>query len=129
MLLRWLFSFALIAATYNPTDWNYVRWAFANAQTQTSVVVLLGLLLVIAYIVFVRATVHSIGILGMLLVAGVVAALFWVLNDFGVLSFDNRNMNAWLGIAGLSLVLGVGLTWSHVKRRLTGQADVDDIED
>lgn len=25
-LLCWLFAFVLLAATYNPTRWNYVRW-------------------------------------------------------------------------------------------------------
>ena len=29
----------------------------------------------------------------------------------------------------LSLILAVGLSWSHIRRRLTGQVDVDDLED
>ena len=42
-LLRWLAAFALLAATYNPTEWSYVRWALANWSEQTPMVVLLGL--------------------------------------------------------------------------------------
>jgi len=30
LLLRWLIAFLLLAATYNPTDYNYVVWARAN---------------------------------------------------------------------------------------------------
>ena len=33
-LLRWLAAFVLLAATYNPTEWSYVRWAMANWQEE-----------------------------------------------------------------------------------------------
>ena len=36
-----------MAATYNPTQWNYVRWTMAYAQTYLSLTVLMGLLLAI----------------------------------------------------------------------------------
>ena len=29
----------------------------------------------------------------------------------------------------LALILAVGLSWSHIRRQLTGQVDVDDVED
>ena len=35
----------------------------------------------------------------------------------------------WLGLIALSLVLGIGLSWSHVRRRLSGQADMDDVDE
>lgn len=129
LLLRWLFAFLLLAATYNPTEWNYVRWSVTNYQTQMSVVALLGLMLLVGYIVYLRATVRSIGGFGMLLVLAIVAALLWVLYDFGLLSLENQNMNVWLGILALSAVLGIGLSWSHVRRSLSGQADMDDVDE
>jgi len=64
----------------------------------------------------------------MLLVLALVGALLWVLYDFGVLSLDNTGLNVWLGLLALSLVLGVGLSWSHVRRALSGQADMDDVD-
>jgi hypothetical protein len=30
ILLRWLGAFVLLALTYNPTEWNFTRWAEAN---------------------------------------------------------------------------------------------------
>ena len=38
-------------------------------------------------------------------------------------------LNVWLGILVMSLILGVGLSWSIVRRRLTGQADIDDVDE
>ncbi len=129
MFLRWLFAFALLTLTYNPTDWNYVRWTISNYQAHLSVAVLLGLILTIGYIIYIRATLRSIGGFGMVLVAAVVGALLWVLYDFGLLQLDNKNVQVWLGILALSIVLGIGLSWSHVRRQLAGQSDVDDVDE
>ena len=129
VFLRWIFAFVLLALTYNPTPWNYVRWTAQNYNRYLSVVVLMGLVLLIGYIIYLRATLRSIGGFGMALILSVVAAMLWVLYDFGLLSLDNSDVNTWLGIFALSVVLGVGLGWSHVRRRLSGQADIDDIDE
>ncbi|MHA6262676.1 DUF6524 family protein [Arenibacterium sp. CAU 1754] len=129
ILFRWLFAFLLLALTYNPTEFNFLRWARVNFENSMSVTVLLGLLLLIGYIIYLRATLRSIGGFGMFLVLAVVAALLWVLYDFGILTLDNRDMNVWLGLIALSFVLGIGLSWSHVRRKLSGQADMDDVDE
>lgn len=128
-ILRWLFAFILLAATFNPTRWNFIRWAESNWNEQMALTVFLGLLLMVAYVIYLRATFRSIGVLGIALVAALVAALIWVLIDWGVLSLENRNMNVWLGIMVLSLILGTGLSWSIIRRRLSGQVDIDDIDE
>jgi hypothetical protein len=99
-----------------------------QGERPLSLMVLAGLLLLIGYIIYLRATLRSIGGFGMLLVLALVGALLWVLYDFGVLSLDNTGLNVWLGLSALSLVLGVGLSWSHVRRALSGQADMDDVD-
>lgn len=127
-VLRWLTAFALLAATYNPTSFNYVKWVMTQGERPVSLMVLAGLLLLIGYIIYLRGTLRSIGGFGMLLVLALVGAVLWVLYDFGVLSLDNTGLNVWLGFLALSLVLGVGLSWSHVRRALSGQADMDDVD-
>ena len=47
ILIRWVFAFVLLAATYNPTEYNYIAWARANIDGQLPVVLLLGLLLLL----------------------------------------------------------------------------------
>lgn len=128
-ILRWLVAFLLLAATYNPTRWNFLNWVRANSEDQMPLAVLVGLLLLTGYVIYVRATLRSIGGFGMMLVAAIFGASIWVLTDWGVLSLRDPDLSLWLGLVALSLVMGIGLSWSIVRRRLTGQTDVDDIDE
>lgn len=128
-LIRWIFAFILLAATFNPTQWNFVQWSLAHFDTNLSVTVLFGLVLLVGYIIYLRATLRSIGMFGMLLVLAIAGTLIWVLFDQGLINLDNPTANTWLAIFVLSLVLAIGLSWSIVRRKLSGQADVDDIDE
>lgn len=128
-LIRWALAFILLAATYNPTQWNFVRWSMANYTEMLSVTVLCGLILLIGYIIYLRATLRSIGLFGMLLVLAVAGTLLWVLFDQGIINLSDPTVNTWLGIVVMSLVLAIGLSWSIVRRKIFGQADVDDVDD
>lgn len=129
IFLRWVFALILVTATFNPTQWNYVGWAMENYATETPITVFLGLILLISYVIYIRATMRSIGVFGVLLVAAVVASLIWVLIDWQLLSLENKDVNVWLGVFAVSVVLGIGLSWSIVRRALSGQLDVDDYDD
>ena len=52
----------------------------------------------------------------------------WVLIDRGLLSLDNVDLLTWVGLIGVGLILGLGMSWSHVRRMLSGQLDVDDVD-
>jgi len=127
-LFRWLAALVLLALTYNPTGLSYAHWAERAFSSDTSLVVLGGLVLFVGYVVYLRATLRSIGAFGMLLVAALVAALLWVLYDWGWLTLNNGAFNQWLGLLALSIVLGVGLSWSIIRQAISGQADVDDAD-
>ena len=128
-LLRWLFALGLVTVTYNPTPFNFTRWAMTDGQEQLSLTVLAGLVLLVGYIIYLRATLRSIGPLGMMLILGIVGAVLWVAYDFGLLNLQNRDLTTWIGILALSLVLGIGLSWSIIRRKLSGQADMDDVDE
>jgi hypothetical protein len=127
--LRWLCAFLLLGATYNPTQYSWVSWAQRGWEENLPLLVLTGLLLLIGYIIYLRATLRSIGPIGMALVLAVFSALLWVLYDFGLFDIGNAALNTWLGLLATSIVLGVGLSWSHIRRALSGQADMDDVVD
>jgi len=127
-LIRWICAFALLALTFNPTEYNYVQWVRSYGSMNMSIAVLTGLVLIIGYIIYLRATLRSIGAFGMLLVLAVVGAGLWVLYDLGVLRLDDPSFNVWLGLIALSFVLAIGLSWSIVRHALSGQADVDDVD-
>jgi hypothetical protein len=127
-LLRWLFAFILLTATYNPTQWNFIRWASENFNAQMPVVVLLGVVLLIGYIIYLRATLRSIGVFGMILVLALVGSIIWVLIFYGLIDLSNPKFATWIGLFAMSLVLGVGLSWSIIRRKLSGQVDMDDVD-
>jgi len=128
IFLRWLGAFILLVATFNPTEWNYVKWSVANGNSQLPLTLFLGLLLLVGFLIYLLATLRSIGKFGMVLVAALFGSGLWVLYSWGLLSLENSALNTWLGLFALSLILGVGLSWSILKRRLSGQATVDDGE-
>ncbi len=128
ILLRWLGAFILLAATFNPTPWNYVTWVRANWATQMPLAVFLGLLLGVAFMVYIVATLRSIGPFGIILIAAIFGAGLWVLTDWGILNLANPTLNTWLALVALSLILGIGLSWSLLRQRLSGQASVDEVE-
>lgn len=127
-LTRWAAAGLLLACTFNPTQYNYLTWLRSYGSENLSIAVLFGLLLAVGYTIYFRATVRSIGTGGMMLVLAILCALVWVLQDVGLLTLDDSALNTWLAIGALSFVLGVGLNWSHVRRALSGQSDVDDID-
>ena len=123
---RWLAAFALLAATYNPTEMSYVRWATKNWNEQLPLAVFIGLVLLIAYVLFLTAVLRGIGTVGVFLIVAVLAALVWVLYDFGWLSLENPTANTWIALIMLSIVLAVGMYWGILWRRMSGQLEVDD---
>lgn len=125
-LLRWLFAFVLLAVTYNPTSYNYVRWAQDSWESSLPLAVLFGLVLLVVYVVFLTAVFRGIGRLGVLLILAVCAALVWVLYDFGWLSLENPSALVWVALIALSVVLAIGMYWGILWRRISGQIEVDD---
>ena len=128
-LLRWLFAFVLLALTYNPTAYNYLRWVMSGWDINLPLKVLGGLVLLVGYVIYLRATIRSIGFFGMLLILAIAATLIWVAVDLEWLDLSDPSFNTWLGLVVLSIVLAVGLSWSIVRRKLSGQADVDDVDE
>lgn len=128
-LLRWLFAFLLLAATWNPTVWNWTRAAQHHWADAKSIITLSGLILLAGYVIYLRATVRSIGLGGMLFVLALFAALLWVATDLGLISLTNPGLLAWLGLFAGSLVLGIGMSWSIIRRAISGQVDTDDVEE
>ncbi|MCF6305249.1 MAG: DUF6524 family protein [Rhodobacteraceae bacterium] len=129
LLIRWFAALVLVMLTYNPTSFNFVQWAIGNFDAKMSIVILVGLVLLVAYVVFLRATFRSIGYIGIGMVVAVIAVLLWVLNDMGWLDPTDATVMTWIGLIGLSVVLGIGLSWSIIRRRLSGQFDMDQVGD
>lgn len=129
LLGRWVFALVLVLGTYNPTQWCYFNWVTAEGTTFGPVVAIVGIVLLIAWIIFLRATFMSMGWLGIVLEAALFGCVVWLMVDLGWLSLDSGGAIAWVVLVILSLILAVGMSWSHIRRRMTGQFDVDDMDD
>ncbi len=126
---RWLFAAALVFGTFNPTGYSYVGWMTAEGTEFGPIPALATIALIIAWIVFVRATLLSMGVLGVVLSGALFACLAWLFVDMGWLSLDAENTQTWIILTVLSLVLAVGMSWSIIRRSMSGQVSVDDVED
>lgn len=133
-LWRWAIALLLVMATFNPY-YSYTQWvigAFGGGEGGVIIAlqVVAGLALLIGYIIYIRATLRSIGPIGAILVVVLLLAIIWVLSELGL--FQERIREGefwiWIGLIMTATVLAVGISWSHVRRRITGQYDMDDID-
>lgn len=126
---RWLFAVVLVFGTYNPTDFSYVSWILSSDTRFGPVSALVGIVLLIGWIIFLRATFLSLGWLGIILGAALFGCLVWLLVDIGWLALDSGSAVTWVALLLISLILGIGMSWAHIRRRLSGQVSVDDVEE
>jgi hypothetical protein len=132
LLLRVIGALVLVYATFNPTGRSYFHWALgpligigAPSGGSTALKFLVGIVLLIGWVVVLQATRRSIGIAGALLALALCGGLIWLLVEQHVVSPTGSAAIAHIALIAISLVLGVGMSWSLVSRRLTGQVDTD----
>ncbi len=126
--MRFVAAITLVLLTFNPSGWSYFHWVAEGFPKITAVEALAGIALVIGWIVFVTATMRSLGAGGVLLTLAFFAALVWVVVDFGWLELGNTRAVVWIALFVIAAILAMGMSWSHIRRRLTGQADVDEVD-
>ena len=124
--LRFAFALALVLLTYNPTSFSWVSWLLSGGTLVY--VVAAGVVLLIGWVMFLRATWNSLGALGTSLAAAFFAVIIWLLIEWGLLALNNTSVVVWVVEFILSGVLAVGMSWSHIRRRMSGQLDTDEIE-
>ena len=123
---RALAGVALVLLTFNPSGRSYVHWALADLSTFSALKAVPGAILLCGWVLYVRAAYVSLGWLGLLLVSTVFASVVWLLSDLGVLDMHRPDLFGWVALVVLGLILGIGLSWSLVLRRLTGQVDIEE---
>lgn len=127
-LWRWVAALALVLLTFNPSGFSYAHWLTAPEGGDWPLKVVVGIVLIVGYVIYIRATWRSIGPIGVALAVGFFAALIWVGIDYGLLSLEQTTLMTYVVLVVIATVMAIGLSWSHVRRRLSGQADVDDVD-
>lgn len=126
---RWIFALLLVLGTYNPSGYSYFSWAFNEEAAFGPVLTIVGLVLLIGWIFCIKTAFDALGWLGVTLGAALFAAVTWLLVDTGLISMESTGILTWLSLIVVSLILAVGMAWSHIKRRITGQINVHDVDD
>ena len=128
-LLRFLAAFILVFSTYNPSKISYFHWVKENLTEPSPMMALAGILLLIGWTIYLRATARSLGAFGLLLAAAFFGTIIWLAIDWGLVHVDSVTAITYIILVIMCGILAIGISWSHIRRRMTGQVDVDEIED
>jgi hypothetical protein len=132
VVVRVIASLILVFLTWNAEGWSYYHWTIEpllrGAGNFSAVKFVAGTVLIAGWVVFLQATRRSIGPMGALLVAAISGGVIWLLISSGMVTANSGRGIARVVLIALSLVLAVGMSWSHVSRRVTGQADTDVVD-
>ena len=127
-LWRWAAALVLVFATYNPSGKSYFHWAKAAfaGDGLDPLHYFIGIILFAGWTIFVIATERSLGALGSIIGAALIGTGIWLLVDLGVLHAESMDAIAWMALFAIATLLAIGLSWSHIWRRLSGQLEVDE---
>ena len=136
--MRFAVAVVLVFATYNPEGYSYYHWSIKSyydwafhggAWPELSVLKLfVGVVLLIGWSMYLRATVRSLGAFGLVLAVAFFGTLLWLVVDMELVAADSTRAMSYLVLIGLCGVLTAGISWSHIRRRVSGQLDVDEVD-
>lgn len=129
VVLRFLFALLLVLLSYNPSGYSYFHWVHYSFSDITPYVVIAGIILLIGWGIYIKSTLNSLGLIGVIALAALFGCLVWLFIYWGFLSVTDISTMAWVIEVLLAAMLAVGMCWSHFTRRMSGQVDVDEIED
>ncbi len=120
-LLRWAACLFVVFATYNPTGYSYFHWIAAGIETELSLKVATGLMLGTSYLAAARISRIALGTSGF--VTGLAAALLFSFGLITLISPGTRfaEVVRYLHLVSVATAIAVGVSWSHIKHRVTGQ--------
>jgi Family of unknown function (DUF6524) len=124
VLMRVVFTVALVLLTYNPSGHSFYHWAVAPPPGITALKAFLGILLLIGWVICLRTAFVALGWLGVTLGVALLGTLVWLLVDMKMVD-TTPSMLLWIALVSVGIVLGIGLSWSLIRARATGQVEVD----
>lgn len=127
-IVRFIFAIIVVFATYNPEGHSYFHWIYEDLPAFSVLKAFIGVVLLICWIILIRATLGSLGAIGIILAAAFFGLAIWLIIDVFGLSTNSFRVIAYIISIMLASVLSIGISWSHVRRRLSGQVDTDEVD-
>ena len=125
VIVRIVLALVLVMVTFNPSGWSFYHWITAPPAGITAVKAFAAVLLLIGWLVCLRTAYVAIGLIGAVLLAILLATVVWMLIDYHIIDVAGRAAMVWIGLVIAGIVLGIGLSWSLIRTRATGQIEVD----
>lgn len=130
IIIRFIGALLIVLLTFNPTGHSYFNWVSdaLSGEGFKAQHAFAGVVLLIGWTILIRATFRSLGAFGLLLASAFIGTFVWLLDSYGLIG-QADSIIPWLALVSLSALLALGTSWSHVRRRISGQVDVDEIDD
>jgi len=126
-LIRWLLGMSVVFATYNTSGYSYYHWVTSNSEGGWPLKIFLGLCLLTLVGIAALAIWRAMGPIGVSASVATLTAMVWILVDVGLLDLDNNNAVGTVVGTLVATILTFGVSWSHIRTRLSGQIDTKDI--
>ncbi|MDA7687671.1 DUF6524 family protein [Pseudomonadales bacterium] len=126
--VRFVCALIVVFATYNPEGLSYYHWAVERLSEFSVLKAFIGVILLVGWIILIRATLGSLGTIGILLSIAFFGLAIWLIIDVLGLSANNARVISYIIELMLAGVLSIGVSWSHVRRRISGQVDTDELD-
>ena len=131
LLLRFIGALVLVLVTYNPSGHSAYHWisdAIAQSAFGPWHLILVAILL-IGWVIYWIASWRALGVLGVVLAGLLLGAVIWLLIDIGLVRAESVSAVTWILLVAIAAILAIGVSWSHIWRRMTGQINVEDVDD
>jgi len=57
------------------------------------------------------------------------AAILWMLFYYNLLAAGQTTLLTYVGLVVVATIMALGLSWSHIRRQISGQFDTDDVDE
>ncbi len=126
-LVRWVLAMFIVFATYNASEYSYYHWVTRPGSENWPLKSFIGVSLLTSYGVFAIAIWRSLGPVGVATSAACLTALIWTLVDYNLLDLNNPDAVSTVVGTLFASILSFGVSWSHIRTRLSGQVDSKDV--
>ncbi len=124
VIWRVAFAVALVLLTFNPSGHSFYHWLTLPPTGITAVKAFVGILLLIGWVFCIRTARVALGKLGLVLGAALLGTAVWLMVESNWIDLSGTNAMTWVVLVIVGALLGLGLSWSLIRSRTTGQVEV-----
>ncbi len=126
--IRFIFAIVVVFSTYNPEGVSYYHWVIEDLAGFSVLKAFVGVVLLIGWVILFRATLGSLGTIGIILATAFFGLAIWLIVDVLGLSTGDFRVLSYIIEILLASILSIGVSWSHIRRRISGQVGTDEID-